>query len=92
MNLESYLIIACLAGNPQSCSKSGEAYYVYSGYNRQIEDYAKRIEKDHKDLLFVVAISSSIAEKKLVIPLSRTKIITYQADPSLNNLSFVWNF
>lgn len=93
MTLESYLILACLLGSSQGCSKAGEAYYVYSGYDTKLADYAKRIQKQNKELLFTVSLASSIAEKKVIIPLTRNKFINFQQTDSATYVAtFSWNF
>ena len=93
MTLESYLIIACLAGNSQGCSKAGEAYYIYSGYQPRVEDYVKRIEKKNKEFLFMVTLASSIAEKRIVFPVYRNKIIRYtQLDPGSYLIEFSYSY
>lgn len=94
MSLESYLILVCLAGNPQGCSKSAEAYYIYSGLNNRIEDYVKRIEKEDEQTLFFVTLSASAVNKQFAVPISRNKTVKMYHNNSLctDNIEFVWNF
>ena len=45
MILESILLTGCLYGTTESCNKTGEAYYKYSGYERIVTNYTQQLEK-----------------------------------------------
>lgn len=73
--LEALLITACLYGTQDSCISSGQAYYKYSGLEKQVENFSNGV-KEENPLLYNVGSYSLIfymakTKKQLTIPMGK---------------------
>lgn len=88
--IEPLLITACIFGNGLGCEKTAQAYYKYSGIDKNV----RKIEQKYVQYSAAIAVVGLIRQRKISTPIYKNAVIgvKHYEESNRTELSFSYTF